>query len=89
MNKKQSLIEVKGKLDILTSDMCTIIGCLETVENSLYFAEERKDKDMTKPCAVSVLVIGSMVDKCLDEISNIGEVIQNIIKNDITNPKEC
>jgi hypothetical protein len=78
MANNNKVAEIKEKLDVLTADMVNIIGCLETVENSLFFSSERKDKDMTKPCAMCVNAITIMVDNCTDEIAEISEALEAV-----------
>ncbi len=78
MNPKNKVAEIKEKIDILAADLINIIGCLETVENSLYFSSERKDKDMSKPCAMCVGAIAVMVDNCTNTIAEIGEGLEAI-----------
>lgn len=65
---KTAINETKKKLETVSNDMVAIMSCLEILEHSLYFASERKDKDITKPCAAVEEVILGMVDDCQDAI---------------------
>ena len=78
MSKNKTIESVKDELETLSVDMMNIIGCLETLENSLYFAEERKDKDMTKPCAKCVELIVMMANNCLNAAMNISDELETV-----------
>lgn len=75
---EKNKVQAKERLNVLERDLVNIIGCLETLENSLYFSSERKDKDMTKPCAMCVEAISIMVNNCADQISDITDIIDKI-----------
>lgn len=71
-------VEVKKELEAVASEMRNIVGCIEVLENSLYFAEERMDKDMTKPCAVAAEVILQMVEECQGNIERACAMLDGI-----------
>ena len=60
MEKEKKIMKIRKDLETLSSDMSNIIGCVETIENSLFFSSERTDKDMTKPCALCLEVVITM-----------------------------
>lgn len=72
MEQKKAVIEeIKGRLETVSADMITIMQCLEVLENSILHLPERKDKDLSRPCAAAAEVIHRMLDSCLEEIEAI------------------
>lgn len=88
MNLISNVGEMKEKLEKLTSDIINIVGCLETIENSLYFSCERHDKDMTKPCAMCVNVAAIMLEDCTDDIADVYNSLELLESGDIYGRKE-
>ena len=71
MKKNTTKTNIIEKLETLESNINNVIGLLTTVENSLFFASERNDKDMTKPAAAAIDVITTMMGsyvECLEDI---------------------
>lgn len=69
--KKAAIEEIKGRLETVSADMVTIMQCLEVLENSILHLQERKDKDLSRPCAAAAEVILKMLDGCQEEIEAI------------------
>lgn len=77
--KKAAIEEIKGRLETVSADMVTIMQCLEVLENSILevlensilHLPERKDKDLSRPCAAAAEVILKMLDGCQEEIEAI------------------
>ena len=71
MNKKQ--IEEKTKeLESIVVEMVSIIQCLETIENSIYYASERKDKDVTKACSAAIEQVIRMAEGLQERVEELG-----------------
>lgn len=70
MNKKENLT-ITQELENVSTDINNITQCLETIENSLFFASERTDKDMTKPCAAATEMVIKMLCDVQGKIENI------------------
>lgn len=68
---KEKQILVCEKLERIAADISNASKCLEILENSLYFASERADKDMTKPCAAGAAMIGIITNNCFNELSDL------------------
>ena len=68
MNEK--IIEIKKKLETLEIDIIKILGCVETIENSLFFSDQRGDKDIVKPCCTSLEVVINMLNDCWDNLND-------------------
>ena len=75
MEKKR--IEAADQLEAINNELMEIMKALEVLENSLYFASERKDKDITKPSAAAVLILNNMLDKCVDDIYEVSESLRS------------
>lgn len=71
--KNVTLESLKNEISQVASDLVPIMQCLEVLENGLYFADERKDKDITKPCAAATEVIIKLVSDCQDRLLDIEE----------------
>ena len=69
--KKAAIEEIKERLETVSADMVTIMQCLEVLENSILNLPERKDKDLSRPCAAAAEVILKMLDGCQEEIEAI------------------
>lgn len=69
--KKAAVKEIKGRLETVSANMVTIMQCLEVLENSILHLPERKDKDLSRPCAAAAEVILKMLDGCQEEIEAI------------------
>lgn len=69
--KKAAIEEIKERLETVSADMVTIMQCLEVLENSILNLPERKDKDLSGPCATAAEVILKMLDGCQEEIEAI------------------
>lgn len=69
--KKAAIKEIKGRLETVSADMVTIMQCLEVLENSILHLTERKDKDLSRPCAAAAEVILKMLDSCQEKIEAI------------------
>ncbi len=79
MNKNSPTLEsAREEIETISHDLINIIGCLETLENSIYFSAERQDKDMTKPNAVAAETILKMVNDCLDAITEVYDDLGDI-----------
>lgn len=61
-NRKQ----LNERLEDLDYNLIIAYESLEALENSLYFASERRDKDITKPCVACLI----MIIKQMKEISS-------------------
>ena len=75
MEKKR--IEAADQLEAINNELMEIMKAMEVLENSLYFASERKDKDITKPSAAAVLILNNMLDKCVDDICEVSESLRS------------
>lgn len=72
MNQKKAAVEeVKERLETVSADLVKIMQCLEVLENSILHLPERKDKDLSRPCAAAAEVILTMLDGCQEEIEAI------------------
>lgn len=69
--KKAAIEEIKGRLETVSADMVTIMQCLEVLENSILHLPDRKDKDLSRPCAAAAEVILKLLDGCQEEIEAI------------------
>ena len=69
--EKQIFDRMKKKMDELEERMCNVVSLLETLENSLFFADERADKDMTKASARSAKVTAELAAECLSDVYDI------------------
>ena len=69
--KKAAIEEIKGRLETVSADMVTIMQCLEVLENSILHLPERKDKDLSRPCAAAAEVILKLLDGCQEAIEAI------------------
>lgn len=69
--KKAAIEEIKERLETVSADMVTIMQCLEVLENSIFHLPERKDKDLSRPCAAATEVILKMLDSCQEEVEAI------------------
>lgn len=69
--KKAAIEEIKGRLETVSADMVTVMQCLEVLENSILHLPDRKDKDLSRPCAAAAEVILKMLDGCQEEIEAI------------------
>lgn len=69
--KKAAIEEIKGRLETVSEDITTIMQCLEVLENSIFYLPDRKDKDLSRPCAAAAEVILNMLDSCQDTIIKI------------------
>ena len=65
--KKAAIEEIKGRLETVSADMVTIMQCLEVLENSILHLPDRKDKDLSRPCAAAAEVILKLLDGCQEE----------------------
>lgn len=54
MKDTQKIKKLLKELENVADEMIYIGQGLEAIENSLFFANERSDKDMTKPCAAAL-----------------------------------
>lgn len=61
------------KLENLAAQVGTLAGSLAALENSLYFASERQDRDMTRPCADLANILEDMAHRLQLDIMQIGE----------------
>ena len=69
MNTEKQIIDrMKKRMDELEERMYNVVSLLETLENSLFFADERTDKDMTKASARSAKVIAELASECLSDV---------------------
>ena len=75
MEKKR--IEAADQLEAINNELMEIMKAMEVLENSLYFASERKDKDITKPSEAAVLILNNMLDKCVDDIYEVSESLRS------------
>lgn len=73
MNNNYVISQIKKELETICSEMIQVMQCLEVLENSLYFASERKDKDITKACAATTEVILNMIGKYQEQILDLSE----------------
>lgn len=71
--EKAAIEKIKGRLETVSADMLTVMQCLEVLENSIFHLSERKDKDLSKPCAAAAEVILNMLDSCQDAIIEVVE----------------
>ena len=72
MNQKKAAVEeVKERLETVSADLVKIMQCLEVLENSILHLPERKDKELSRPCAAAAEVILTMLDGCQEEIEAI------------------
>lgn len=55
----------------IESDLRVAAACLDTVANSLYFAEERKDHDITKAASVCVELVKGMIEKSIESLESV------------------
>lgn len=69
--KKAAIEEIKGRLETVSADMVTIMQCMEVLENSILHLPDRKDKDLSRPCAAAAEVILKMLDGCQEQIEAI------------------
>lgn len=69
--KKAAIEEIKGRLETVSEELVTIMQCLEVLENGILHLSERKDKDLSRPCAAAAEVILKMIDGCQEEIEAI------------------
>lgn len=69
--KKAAIEEIKGRLETVSANMVTIMQCLEVLENSILHLPDRKDKDLSRPCAAAAEVILKLLDGCQEEIEAI------------------
>ena len=70
MNKKENLT-ITHELENVSADINNITQCLQAIENSLFFASERTDKDMTKPCAAATEMVMKMLCDVQGKIEDI------------------
>lgn len=71
-----TITSIRKELEAVSGDMLNIMKCLEVLENSIYFSSERKDKDMSKPCAAAAEIILNMVDNCQDAVMKVCEELE-------------
>ena len=69
--KKETITAIREQGETVTRDLRVAAACLETISNSLFFAEERKDRDMTKPASLCVELVKKMIDDCIDGVEGI------------------
>ncbi|MCD8134318.1 MAG: hypothetical protein LUE19_10795 [Clostridiales bacterium] len=69
---------IRTKQEEVSRDIINTMGCLEVLENSIYFSSERKDKDMSKPNAAAAEVVLIMANNCLDELEGIRYELKEI-----------
>ena len=62
--------KLKERLETLEKDLLNVDGALEAIENSLYFASERKDIDLTKPNAKCLILVNMIVKNCIGDIED-------------------
>lgn len=75
-----NIIKVSEELENISVDMVNIMQCLETIENSMYFASERADKDITKPCAAATEMVIRMVSNLQERVEELGSKLKATIK---------
>ncbi len=84
MKEKTITLEIlKNEINQVASDLVPVMQCLEILENSLYFSDARKDKDITKPCAAAAEVIIKMVSDCQDRLLEIEEKAEAIQSKEV------
>ena len=64
-------IDIVEKINTLESGLTNVSGMLTAIESSLYFASERQDKDMTKPCSAALEAVISLMGMYSDIVWDI------------------
>ncbi|MBQ4536222.1 MAG: hypothetical protein II994_01230 [Lachnospiraceae bacterium] len=71
MSKVSNIIKITEELENVSTEIVEVMKCLEAIENSMYFASERKDKDMTKPCAAATEIVINILGNLQERVENI------------------
>ena len=76
---KDNLKKINTEISNIIENIANISQCLEVLENGLYFATERHDKDMTKPCAACTDLILALLVNEQDKLETVNEKLNKII----------
>ena len=70
MNKNEN-VSIITELENVSRDITNITQCLDIIENSMYFANERTDKDISKACSAAVEIVIRMLNDTQGNIENV------------------
>jgi hypothetical protein len=71
-HEHNSLSQLPSELLGIECDLAALAGSLEVLEATLYTAQDRTDKDLTKPCAYAADILAGIAHNLHDRVQEMG-----------------
>lgn len=75
--KKQSIEEIGNKLEDLAASVCKIAEGMAAIEETLYHANERTDKDMAKASGAALYLLDGLLGDIAGQLTDISHELQS------------